>query len=218
MSIMSGGNVSIEPGSIIQSTQIMSSASLSVLSERNIVSTKVWSKGSLTISSGGSADQTQVGDYGGLTVLSGANVTNTSTGFLGSVTVSSGASINQTTVGYNSDVIILSGAILNNATVDSDGRLTISSGGKNEGTISVSGAAGLIIYPDAGGTVELLGDPHIVGDRQNAGVFISGLENGGVVTTVINNFIGRIDEDENNDDYLDIASDYIIMPGVKTWC
>ncbi|WP_086632077.1 Hint domain-containing protein [Commensalibacter intestini] len=216
MSIMSGGNVSIEPGSIIQSTQIMSSASLSVLSERNIVSTKVWSKGSLTISSGGSADQTQVGDYGGLTVLSGAHVTNTSTGFLGSITVSSGASINQTTVGYNSDVIILSGAVLNNATVNNAGRLTIASGGKNNGTISANANGSLIIYPDAGGTIELLGDPHFVGDLQNAGVFISGLENGGVVTTVINNFIGRIDEDENNDDYLDIASDYIIMPGVKT--
>lgn len=216
MSIASGGNVSLDPGSIIQSTQIMLNASLVVSSGCNVVSTKISSGGSLIVSSGGNADQTKVDERGGLTVLSGAKVTNTSTGYLGSITVSSGACIDQTTVGYNSDVMVLSGGSINNATVNEEGRLFISSGGKNEGTISVHGVGRLTIYPDAGGTVELLGDPHIVGDRQNAGIFISGLENGGVVTTVINNFIGRIDEDENNDDYLDLASDYVVIPGIKT--
>ncbi|EUK18064.1 Hint domain-containing protein [Commensalibacter papalotli (ex Servin-Garciduenas et al. 2014)] len=191
--IYSGGQLTVSSGVTISNAYINSAdligpsgvtfynasigGEFTIPSNMNFIHTSVYTSAKIIVASGATMSDTQVFAQGTLIVASGAIISNTS---VGSLIVSSGGSAINTYVYANGDVTVSSGGSI--TSVDLGGLLTVSSGGKINGEITLHGGYATI-YPDAGGTINFPGNG-------NHGLTISGLENGGIVTTLINNFDG----------------------------
>ncbi|MGD7069352.1 Hint domain-containing protein [Acetobacter sp. AAB5] len=109
-----------------------------------------------------------------------------------------GATIINPTAENGGAITIHNQGILSNATIQNGASLSIGSGGQLSGTVTLLNGGKASIYSDAGGTIIMDGDT-------NTGLVISGLTDGGIVSTVISGFNGA---SAGN-------SDGIVLDGIK---
>lgn len=209
--ISSGGQLTVSSGAYIDTTWVFSGAQLTASSGAHFHYTSIYAGGQQTILPGANVDVAWLSSGAQLTAPSGANlstviissgaqfnafsgasIANISTLSGGQFTVSEGVNVTNINTLSGGQFTVSSGGNVSNATISSGGQLTVSpdgnvygvmifSGGKLNGEVTLNNGSS-VIYPDAGGTINMLGN--------NNGLTITGLKNGGTVTTIIKNFDG----------------------------
>ncbi|MFT8723240.1 MAG: Hint domain-containing protein [Acetobacter malorum] len=149
--------------------------------------------GTLQVSAGGSAINTTVNSRGGLALAGSATGTTINTS--GVLDVATGGRADNNTITPGGEIYVEPSATLGDTSIASTGILSVASGGTISGVVTLQAGGSATIWNNAGGSVVLPTDA-------NHGLTISGLENGGTVSTVINGFTGTA---PGNSDSIDLA-------------
>ncbi|MFS8370651.1 Hint domain-containing protein [Acetobacter indonesiensis] len=151
----------------------------------------------LQVSAGGSAINTIINSRGGLGLQGSA--TGTTINSSGVLDIASGGSADDNTITAGGEIYVASNATLGNTNVGSAGIVSVESGGNISGTITLQAGGSATIWNNAGGSVVLPSDA-------NHGLTISGLENGGIVNTIINGFSGNAPGDSDSIDLAGVSA------------
>ncbi|MGD7069829.1 Hint domain-containing protein [Acetobacter sp. AAB5] len=174
-----------------------------VLDGGSASATYVTSGAGLTVSAGGSATGTIVSGNGDLFVSGGTTVDTTITGSGAAVYMYSGSVASGTTSitsggeailsdnAIADSIIVESGSLVSagdsstivSASVNSGGSITFGDNATLSGTVTLQNGGSATIQSGTSGTIDMVGS-------RNAGVVISGLTSGGIVTTMISGFNG----------------------------
>lgn len=195
---VNGGVLSAQSGATLNSATISASSgntSLNVIVDSGATMSaatfEAWSLG--RVIAGGSAVNTVIDSRGGLGLQGSATGTTINTS--GVLDIASGGHADNNTVTAGGEVYVESGGTLGDTSVASTGLVTVSNGGVLSGVITLQAGGSATLWNNAGGTVVLPTDA-------NHGLTISGLENGGTVSTVISGFSGTA---PGNSDSIDLA-------------
>lgn len=218
-SIVDGGILYVRQGSVASNLTATNSGLLQIQSGSELTSAVIESGATLgTFGSGTAVSNVTVGNQGlmtintesvgtNLVISSGGNLNVNAAGSATSVHISGGGAIVR---GQTSDVdissgglltvrpggvstdnivsaggsaIVVSGGSLGDTTITSSGAVVTRSGAIITGVLTLQDGGSATIWNDAGGAIVLPGDT-------NQGLTISGLENGGTVSTVISGWSG----------------------------
>lgn len=216
--LLSGGAEYVYSGSEASGTVINSGADIYVEAEGSASNLRVY--GTENISSGG-VDNGSIVEVGGVqnvsaggyapngTVSGTENVHGTDSGSTiasgGVINVYSGGVIIGDTVSGTANVA--SGGVASATIVASGGVLSVASGGTLSGTTTLADGGSATIWNTAGGTIDLQGST-------NVGLVVSGLENGGTLSTVITGFDGVASGNSDGIEIAGVKASDIVKDGV----
>lgn len=203
--VTNGGGFNVYNGGYASNTTVTNSGIFTIFSSAIAADVTVTDNGSVTlcynasasdiklnngkikIYANASAYQTSANNSSLISVYSSGKMYDTTITDHTILTVFSTGIVSNTTVGDYAILSVQNGGSIYDATLNNNGSLTIDSGGSLNGDLYISNGGSANIWASAGGNVYLYGDV-------NTGLTITGLENGGNVTTVItpviNNFSG----------------------------
>ncbi len=169
-------------------------------SNATLTSTTINANGNLVVYDGATTNNTVVSGTNAFEAVSaGGSSINAIISDSGNEYANAGATIINPTAESGGAITIHSQGVLSNATIQNGASLSIESGGQLSGSVTLQNGGTAAIYSDAGGTIVM------DGDTTNTGLVISGLTEGGIVSTVISGFNGTSGGD----------SDGIVLDGIK---
>ncbi|GCD49892.1 Hint domain-containing protein [Acetobacter pasteurianus] len=197
--VSSEGNVSVVSGGIANGNTITDHGSQTVLNggiaNGNILS----NGGGLHLSSGGLASDTVVSNGGALEVNNSGSATNTTVNSGGYIAINTGGNATGNTVNSGGVLEAAVGGIIGTTTVSSGGTLFTLSGATISGDVTLQDGGSATIWNNTGGTINLAGDT-------NNGLTISGLESGGIVSTIISGWTGNGPTDSDKIDLAGVSA------------
>ncbi|MGF1275344.1 Hint domain-containing protein [Acetobacter pasteurianus] len=168
-------------------------------SNATLTSTTINANGNLVVYDGATTSNTIVSGANAFEAVSaGGSSLNAIISDGGNEYANAGATIINPTAENGGAITVHDDGILSNATIQKGASLNVQNSGTLSGTVILQNGGTASIYSNAGGTIVMDGDT-------NTGLIISGLTEGGIVSTVISGFNGTSGGD----------SDGIVLDGIK---
>ncbi|MBS1034296.1 Hint domain-containing protein [Gluconobacter cerinus] len=195
-STINGGTGHVDSGGSLTTTIIDNSAIVTVSGGATASGLTLETLGTVVVSSGGTVYNTVISSGGGLGLAGTASGTVVNSGGVLEINSSGVAQDNTITSGGAIDAD--AGSVVGTTTVSSGGSLTVASSAAISGVVTIANGGSATIWNNAGGTIDLVGDT-------NHGLTISGLENGGTVSTVISGYTGTGPGDSDSIDLAGVS-------------
>ncbi|WP_215763142.1 Hint domain-containing protein [Acetobacter sp. P1H12_c] len=186
----------VESGGSLTTTTIDNRAIMHVSSGATTSNLTLETLGTLVVDAGATAYNTVISSGGGLGLAGTASGTIVNSGGVLEINSSGVAQDNTITSGGAIDAD--AGSVVGTTTVSSGGSLTVASSAAISGVVTIANGGSATIWNNAGGTIDLVGDT-------NHGLTISGLENGGTVSTVISGYTGTGPGDSDSIDLAGVS-------------
>ena len=168
-------------------------------SNANLTNTTINANGNLIVYDGATTNNTIISGTNAFEAVSaGGSSINATISDGGNEYANAGATIINPTAENGGAITIHDQGILSNATIQNGASLSIQNDGQLSGTVTLQNGGSASIYSNASGTIVMDGDT-------NTGLVISGLTEGGIVSTVISGFNGTSSGN----------SDGIVLDGIK---
>ncbi|MFT9450422.1 Hint domain-containing protein [Gluconobacter japonicus] len=195
-STINGGTGHVDSGGSLTTTIIDNSATVTVSGGATASGLTLETLGTVVVSSGATVYNTVVSSGGGLGLLGTASGTVVNSG--GVLEIHSGGVAQSNTIASGGAIYADAESVVGTTTVSSGGSLTVSSSAAISGVVTVANGGSATIWNNAGGSIDLVGDT-------NHGLTISGLENGGTVSTVISGYTGTGPGDSDSIDLAGVS-------------
>lgn len=195
-STLNGGSGYIDSGASLTTTTIQNSSIVTISGGASAANLTLKSLGSVQVNSGATVSNTIISSGGGLGILGTASGTVINSG--GVLEIGSGGVAEGNTVTNSGGIYADNGSVVGTTTVSSGGSLTVASAATISGAVTIANGGSATIWNNAGGTIDLVGDT-------NHGLTISGLENGGTVSTVISGYTGTGPGDSDSIDLAGVS-------------
>ncbi|WP_141354667.1 Hint domain-containing protein, partial [Gluconobacter sphaericus] len=195
-STVDGGTGHVDSGGSLTTTIIDNSAIVYVSAGATASNLTLETFGTVAVSSGATVYNTVISSGGGLGLAGTASGTIVNSG--GVLEISSNGVAQDNTITSGGAIDADAGSVVGTTTVSSGGSLTVASSATISGVVTVENGGSATIWNDAGGTIDLVGDT-------NHGLTISGLENGGTVSTVISGYTGTGPSDSDSIDLAGVS-------------
>ncbi|MFC0568750.1 Hint domain-containing protein [Gluconobacter japonicus] len=199
--LLPGGTLNIGSGTTYDnqhttSLTATSGAQINVLSGGTLSNADAKQFGNIIVKSGGATENAIISSGGGLGVAGTASGTIINSG--GVLEITSGGIANDNTITSGGAIDADAGSVVGTTTVSSGGSLTVASSAAISGVVTIANGGSATIWNNAGGSIDLVGDT-------NHGLTISGLENGGTVSTVISGYTGTGPGDSDSIDLAGVS-------------